>query len=157
MMGIMASCNRNSKSTGNGSDTSSANPLHTASTLPYQAPPFDKIKDNDFKPALEQGMKDQLEEIQKIADNTTAPTFENTILAMEKSGVLLRRANNVFNLLTGANTDSVLQKLEEDIAPKMAATEDAIHLNSKLFKRVEAVYNDSANSKLDAESQRLVK
>ncbi|WP_179414182.1 peptidyl-dipeptidase Dcp [Mucilaginibacter sp. E4BP6] len=157
MMGIMASCNSNSKSAGNSSDTSSVNPLLTASTLPYQAPPFDKIKDGDFKPALEQGMKDQLAEIQKIADDTAAPTFENTILAMEKSGVLLRRANNIFNTVTGANTDSVLQKLQEDIAPEMAATEDAIHLNSKLFKRVEAVYNDSTNSKLDAESNRLVK
>ncbi|WP_158996235.1 peptidyl-dipeptidase Dcp [Mucilaginibacter sp. L196] len=157
MMGIMASCNSNNKSAANSSDTSSSNPLLTASSLPFQAPPFDKIKDSDFKPALEQGMKDQLAEIQKIADDTSAPTFENTILAMEKSGVLLRRANNVFNALTGANTDSVLQKVQEDIAPEMAATDDAIHLNSKLFKRVEAVYNDSTNSKLDAESNRLVK
>ena len=157
MMGIMASCNSNNKSAANGSDTSSSNPLLTASSLPFQAPPFDKIKDSDFKPALEQGMKDQLAEIQKIADDTAAPTFENTILAMEKSGVLLRRANNVFNVLTGANTDSVLQKVQEDVAPEMAATDDAIHLNSKLFKRVEAVYNDSTNSKLDAESNRLVK
>jgi len=157
MMGIMASCNSNNKSAANGSDTSSSNPLLTASSLPFQAPPFDKIKDSDFKPALEQGMKDQLAEVQKIADDTAAPTFENTILAMEKSGVLLRRANNVFNVLTGANTDSVLQKIQEDVAPELAATEDAIHLNSKLFKRVEAVYNDSTNSKLDAESNRLVK
>ena len=157
MMGIMASCNSNSKSAANSSDTSSTNPLLTASTLPYQAPPFDKIKDGDFKPAIEQGMKDQLAEIQKIADNTAEPTFENTILAMEKSGVLLRRANNIFNTLTGANTDSVLQKVQEDIAPELAATADAIHLNSKLFKRVEAVYDDSTNSKLDAESNRLVK
>ena len=155
MMGIMASCN--SKSAANSSDTSSTNPLLAASTLPYQAPPFDKIKDGDFKPALEQGMKDQLAEFQKIADNTAAPTFENTILAMEKSGILLRRVNNVFNTLTGANTDSVLQKVQEDVAPELAATADAIHLNSKLFKRVEAVYNDSTNSKLDAESNRLVK
>jgi peptidyl-dipeptidase Dcp len=157
MMGIMASCNSNNKPATSGSDTSSTNPLLTASTLPYHAPPFDKIKDSDFKPALEQGMKDQLAEIQKIADDTAAPTFENTILAMEKSGVLLRRANNVFNVLTGANTDSVLQKVQEDVAPEMAATQDAIHLNSKLFKRVEAIYNDSINSKLDAESNRLVK
>lgn len=157
IMGIMVACNNNSKQTANVSDTSSTNPLLTASTLPYQAPPFDKIKDKDFKPALEQGMKEQLAETEKIAENTSAPTFENTILAMEKTGVLLRRANNIFNALTGANTDSVLQKLQEEIAPKMAATEDAIHLNSKLFKRVEAVYNDSTNSKLDAESKRLVK
>jgi len=157
MMGIMASCNSNNKPATSGSDTSSTNPLLSASTLPYHAPPFDKIKDSDFKPALEQGMKDQLAEIQKIADDTAAPTFENTILAMEKSGVLLRRANNVFNVLTGANTDSVLQKVQEDVAPEMAATQDAIHLNSRLFKRVEAIYNDSINSKLDAESNRLVK
>lgn len=89
----------------NRKEPASANPFLTASTLPYQAPPFDKIKDEDFKPALEEGMKQQLQEIHKIANNPNAPTFQNTFVAMEKSGQLYTRVNNVFSLLTGANTN----------------------------------------------------
>ncbi len=136
MMGIMASCNSNNKSAGNGSDTSSSNPLLTASSLPFQAPPFDKIKDSDFKPALEEGMKQHLAEIQKIADNPDAPTFENntTIGHGKKRCSVNAGPTDVFNVLTGANTDSTLQKLQEEEAPKLAAHQDAIYLNSKLFK-----------------------
>jgi peptidyl-dipeptidase Dcp len=155
MMGIMASCNSKPTSAGS-ADTSATNPLLTASTLPLQAPPFDKIKDGDFKPALEQGMKEQMDEIDKIADNTDAPTFENTLVAMEKTGVLLNRANLVFNVLTGANTDSVLQKVQEETAPELAAHQDAIYLNSKLFKRVKAIYDTRASLKLDPESAYLI-
>ncbi len=90
--------------------TTGTNPFFTASTLPFQAPPFDKIKDSDYKPALEKGMKDQLAEIEKIADNPAPPTFENTLVALEKSGQLLNRVNYVFNAVTNANTDSVLTK-----------------------------------------------
>ena len=134
----------------------SVNPFLTASALPYQAPPFDKIKDIDFKPALEQGMKDQLQEILHIANSTNAPTFENTLVAMEKSGQLYTRVNNVFSLLTGANTNPFLQKIQEEIAPKQAAHQDAIYLNSKLFKRIETIYNKRNKLTLDAESKRLV-
>jgi len=155
MMGIMASCNSKTPPAGN-ADTSSTNPLLTQSALPYQAPPFDKIKDSDFKPALEQGMKEQIAEIEKIANNAEAPTFDNTLVAMEKSGELLTRANRVFNVLTGANTDSVLQKVQEEIAPEMASHQDAIYLNSKLFKRVKAIYDSRATLKLDPESARLI-
>jgi len=105
---------------------------------------------------MEEGMKQQLDEVQKIADNTEAPTFENTLVAMEKSGQLLRRVSGVFGLLTSANTNPDLQKLQEEEAPKLAATSDAIYLNSKLFKRVEAIYNQRTTLKLDAESLRLV-
>jgi peptidyl-dipeptidase Dcp len=151
---ILSSCmDKGNKSTSN---LPANNPFLTASSLPYQAPAFDKIKDADFKPALQAGMKQWLEEISKIADNPDAPTFENTLVAMEKSGQLYNRANNVFNLLTGANTTPELQKVQEEIAPEQAATEDAIYLNSKLFKRVEAIYNNRAGLKLDAESDRLV-
>ena len=156
MMGIMASCTSKSLSADSADTSSTNNPLLTKSTLPYQAPPFDKIKDSDFKPALEEGMKQQQAEVQKIADNPDAPTFENTLVAMEKTGVLLRRANNVFNVLTGANTDTILQKVQEEVAPELAANADAIFLNSKLFKRIETIHNDSTNSKLDAEDKRLV-
>ncbi|WP_449426746.1 peptidyl-dipeptidase Dcp [Rhodanobacter umsongensis] len=133
-----------------------SNPFFSASTLPFQAPPFDKIKDADYQPAIEEGMKQQLAEIQKIADNPEAPTFENTYVAMEKSGVMLNRVMAVFGAVTGANTDDALQKVQENVAPELAAHQDAIYLDSKLFQRVEAVYNQRDTLKLDPESARLV-
>ena len=124
--------------------------------LPYQAPPFDKIKDADYKPALEEGIKEQKDEFSKLPTTPLQPTFENTIVAMEKSGQLLNRVNNVFNLVTGANTDDTLQQLQEEIAPKLAANQDAIYLNAKLFKRIETIYNNLSKLNLDAEAKRLV-
>jgi peptidyl-dipeptidase Dcp len=132
------------------------NPFFTASTLPYQAPPFDKIKDSDYQPAIEEGMKQQLAEVDKIANNPDAPTFDNTYVALEKSGVLLNRVMAVFNGVTAANTDDALQKVQEDEAPKLAAHADAIHLNDKLFQRIQAVYDQRDSLKLDPESQRLI-
>jgi peptidyl-dipeptidase Dcp len=133
-----------------------SNPFTDESKLPYQAPQFDKIKNSDFKPAFEEGMKIRLQEIEKIADNTTSPDFENTFVAMERSGRMLDRVNNIFNLLTGANTNPELQKIQEDIAPLLAANQDAINLDTKLFKRIEAVYGNLNQLKLDSESHRLV-
>jgi peptidyl-dipeptidase Dcp len=133
-----------------------SNPFFQASTLPFQAPPFDKITDADYQPAIEEGMKRQLAEIQQIADNPEPPTFENTYVAMEKSGVMLNRVMMVFGAITGANTDAALQKVQETEAPKLAAHQDAIYLNDKLFQRVEAVYNQRDTLKLDPESARLV-
>jgi len=132
------------------------NPFARASTLPFQTADFSKIKDEDFKPAIEQGIKEQLAEINIIAESAEAPTFENTLVAIEKSGELLHRVNGVFNLLSGANTNPVLQKVSEDVAPDQAAANDAIFLNTKLFKRVEAIYNQRTSLKLDPESLRLV-
>lgn len=156
MLTIFSSCTSNGDKTSGSSMTD--NPFLKASTLHLQAPAFDKIKDADFKPALEEGMKQQLAEIQKIADNTEKPTFENTLVALEKSGQTYSRVNNVFNLLTGANTTPELQKVQEEIAPKQAAAQDAIYLNSKLFARVEAIHHTSEHGdlKLDPESIRLV-
>ncbi|HZY62737.1 MAG TPA: peptidyl-dipeptidase Dcp [Edaphobacter sp.] len=133
-----------------------SNPFYEASTLPFQAPPFDKIKDSDYQPAIEAGMAQQLAEMKAIADNPAAPTFENTIVAMEKTGQLFNRVMNVFNGVTGANTDPTLQKVQEIEAPKLAAHDDAIYLNAKLFHRVEAIYNKRHSLKLDPESKRLV-
>ncbi len=132
------------------------NPLLAASTLPFQAPPFDKILDRDYQPAIEEGIRQKLAEIDKIASNPEPPTFENTYVAMEKSGVLLSRVGMVFNGVAGANTDDTLQKVQEEVAPKLTALDDAIHLNDRLFQRVDAVYNDRAKLKLDPESLRLV-
>lgn len=134
----------------------SNNPFSNPSTLAFQTADFSKIKDSDFKPAIEEGIKQQLAEIDKIANNADAPTFENTLVEMEKSGQMLHRVNGVFNLLTGANTDPELQKVSEEVAPDLAAATDAIFLNTKLFKRVEAIYKQRDGLKLDAESYRLV-
>jgi peptidyl-dipeptidase Dcp len=133
-----------------------SNPFYNASTLPFQAPPFDKIHDADYQPAIEEGMKQHLAEIEKIANNPEPPTFENTYVAMEKSGAMLHRVMAAFNAVTGANTNDTLQKVQEEEAPKLAAHEDAIHLNSKLFQRVETIYNQRDTLKLDPESARLV-
>jgi peptidyl-dipeptidase Dcp len=116
-----------------------ANPFFTASTLPFQAPPFDRIKDSDYQPALEEGMKRQRAEIDKIASNPAAPTFANTIEAMEKTGDLLTRVAKVFFNLTQSNTNDTLQKVETEEAPKLTAHQDAIFLNPKLFARVKAI------------------
>jgi peptidyl-dipeptidase Dcp len=134
----------------------SSNPFYAASTLPYQAPPFDKIKESDYQPALEESMKQHLAEIEKIANNPEPPTFDNTIVAMEKTGAMLKRVMQAFNAVTGANTSDVLQKVQEEEAPKFSEHQDAITLNGKLFARIEAVYNQRDTLKLDPESLRLV-
>jgi peptidyl-dipeptidase Dcp len=154
---VLSSCGSNGSQSTKTSDTLSAtNPFATASKLPYQTADFSSIKDSDYKPAIEEGMRQQQAEMQKIADNPEAPTFDNTMVAMEKTGQLLHRVSCVFNLISGANTNPELQKLSEEIAPKLAANSDAIFLNSKLFKRVEAIYNQKAQLNLDLESNRLV-
>ncbi|MEP6899239.1 MAG: peptidyl-dipeptidase Dcp [Rhodanobacter sp.] len=137
-------------------DAMTSNPFFSVSTLPFQAPPFDKIRDGDYQPALEEGMRQHMAEIDRIANNPDAPTFQNTFVAMEKSGAMLMRARQAFETVTGANTDDALQKVQEEEALKLAAHSDAIHLDDKLFKRVESVYNQRATLKLDPESNRLV-
>ncbi len=139
-----------------GGDLPADNPFAAASTLPFQAPPFDRIKDADYLPAFEAGMRAQLDEIAAIANDKAAPTFDNTLVAMEKSGRLLARVAGAFGVVSSANTNDTLQKVQEDIAPKLAAHSDAIHFNAKLFARIKAVYDQRATLKLDAESQRLL-
>jgi peptidyl-dipeptidase Dcp len=92
------------------------NPLLKESSLDFHYPPFDKIKDGHFAPAYEQGMAEQLKEIQPIASNTEPPTFENTIVAMEKTGELLTRVDHIFSSLSSANTNPALQKIETEMA-----------------------------------------
>jgi peptidyl-dipeptidase Dcp len=110
------------------------NPFLSKSPLQYQAPEFDKIKDSHFKPAFDFGLKQHSAEIDKIANNPEKPTFENTIVAMEKSGEVLNRATIVFYNLTSSNTNPTLQKLEEEYAPIFASF-DKIYLNDKLYQR----------------------
>ena len=116
------------------------NPFYAASTLPYHAPPFDKIKDTDYQPALEAGMAAQIKEVEAIANNPAAPTFENTLVALEKSGQLYTRVAEVFDGVTQANTNPTLEKVNEIESPKRAAHDDAIFLNEKLFARVAAIH-----------------
>ena len=133
-----------------------ANPFYAVSTLPFQAPPFDRIKDADYQPAIEAGMAEQRREIDAIANDAAVPTFENTIVAMERSGQLLQRVMLVFSGVTGANTNPELQKVQEIEAPKLAAQSDYMNLNTKLFARVAALYEKRASLGLDAESMRLL-
>jgi peptidyl-dipeptidase Dcp len=132
------------------------NPLSTASPLLYQAPPFDQIKDTDYQPAIEEGMKVQLREVDAIANDPAPPTFANTIEAMERSGALLTRAAKIFFNLTQSNTNDAFQKIEAEESPKLAAHGDAIYMNPKLYARVKTLYDSRAASGLDAESKFLI-
>lgn len=153
-MGIV-SLNNPAKS-GHVSAAAATNPFFSESPLPFHAPPFDKIKESDYAPAIEEGMKNQLAEIDAIANNPAAPTFANTLEAMERSGALLTRVTKVFFNLTTANTSDTLQKIKADEVPKLAAHSDAIFLNAKLFARVKALYDSRDSLKLDPESHYLV-
>ncbi|HKV24282.1 MAG TPA: peptidyl-dipeptidase Dcp [Candidatus Acidoferrum sp.] len=133
-----------------------SNPFYAPSTLPFHAPPFDKIKDGDYQPAIEAGMAEELAEVTKIADNPAPPTFENTIVALEKGGQLLQRVLGAFGGVTGANIDDTLQKVQTEEAPKLAAHADAILLNAKLFARISALYKQRDSLHLDPESLRLL-
>src|SRR5262245_61915202 len=132
------------------------NPLLTESTLPYHLPPFAAIKDEHFAPAFEQGMEDELEEVARIAGNPAAATFDNTIVALERSGELLDRVETVFGILTGAYTNLELDQLEASLSPRLAAHRDAIYLNRPLYARVRQLYEDRTKLGLDAESLRLL-
>src|SRR6266851_5682393 len=138
------------------SDFGTANPFYAPSTLPFQAPPFHKIRDEDFQPAIEAGMAQAKAELLRIADNPDAPTFDNTIVAMEKSGRLFDRAMAAFDGVTGANTNPTLQNVKTIEAPKLAAHRDFLYLNTKLFTRVSAIYKQRNALKLDPESLRLL-
>ena len=133
-----------------------ANPLLTESTLPFHYPRFDLIKNEHFAPAFEQGMAEHLKEIEAIATNSAPPTFENTIVAMERAGELLSRVNAIFSNLNGCNTNPELQKLQRSLAPRLAAHNDAIRLNPALFARIDALYSARATLGLDPESNRLL-
>ncbi|OFM85359.1 dipeptidyl carboxypeptidase [Weeksella sp. HMSC059D05] len=128
------------------------NPFFTKSSLPYQAPDFDKIKDEHYQPAFDFGLQQQLSEIELITKNAEAATFENTVLALENSGKVLKRAQIIFYNMTSANTNDALQALQEKYAPIFAAHYDKIYLNEDLYKRIKSV--DTKN--LNSESKRLV-
>ncbi|WP_040787821.1 M3 family metallopeptidase [Massilia niastensis] len=133
-----------------------ANPFAQPSSLPLNYPAFDKIKDDHFLPAYAAGMRAQLREVEAIANNAKAPSFDNTIVAMERSGQLLARVAAVFSNLQTANTNDKLDAVDREMSPKLAAHNDAIFLNPKLFKRIKTLHDKRASLGLDAESTFLL-
>jgi len=132
------------------------NPLLTESPLPFQAPAFDAIVDADFAPAFDEAMKQHMAEVDRIAGSPERPTFENTLVALERSGQTLTRVSMIFGALASANTNETLQALEEEVAPKLAAHHDAITLNRALFSRIDALFEARDRLSLDEESRRLL-
>src|SRR5690554_3857006 len=132
------------------------NPLMEESTLPYSTPDFSKIKNEHFKPAFIEAMRQQTEAVNQITANEEEATFENTVLALEKSGVLLERVSNPFYALTGANTNEELQNIQEFLAPELSAHYDAIYLNEELFQRLKTLHGKRSELNLDQESLKLL-
>jgi peptidyl-dipeptidase Dcp len=133
-----------------------SNPFFAVSTLPFHAPAFDRITDADYQPAIEAGMREQLREVAAVAENPAPPTFDNTLVPLEKSGRLLERARRAFDLVSEANIDPALQAAKTALAPKLAAHHDAIYLNARLFARVSSLYRRRATLHLEPESERLL-
>ena len=132
------------------------NPFFEPSTLPYGMPPFGEIRDEHYREAFERGMADQLAEISAITRRRDMPTFENTMIPLERSGQLLERVATVFFTLTSADSTDFLRDLEEEIAPQLAAHTDAIKLDSQLYWRIKTLYEQLDALALDAESRYLV-
>lgn len=137
-------------------DSMSNNPLFSASPLPFEAPDFDAIKVEHFRPAFEAGMERELEEMEEIASNPESPTFKNTIVAMEKSGDLLRRTASVFYNLASAHTNDEIQEIQKEMAPKLSAHSDNILLNAELYSRVKTLYDKREQLDLDKASLKLL-
>jgi peptidyl-dipeptidase Dcp len=135
---------------------SSANPFAQPSSLPYQAPAFNHIRNADYQPAIEEGMRRQRAELDSIARQQAPPTFENTIVALERTGDLLNRTLRVFEAVVQANTNDTLQRVQTEEAPKLAALSDARYLDSRLFQRVHSVYQGRATLHLSPEQNTLV-
>ncbi|MBN1408876.1 MAG: M3 family metallopeptidase [Calditrichaceae bacterium] len=134
----------------------SDNPLLTDWNTPFQTPPFNEIENEHFLPAIQEGIKAELAEVEAIANNPEAPTFENTIAALEKSGKLLYRVNRVFSCLNGANTNEGLQAISQETAPMLSKHNDDINLNPKLFGRIKTIYENKEKLNLNNEEQTLL-
>jgi peptidyl-dipeptidase Dcp len=150
--------NGSSDAPGNGQAAvpAEANPFFQASTLPLEFPPFDQIRNEHYGPALARGMEEHRAEVEAIAANSDNATFDNTIVAMERSGQLLGRVTRVFSNLSGAHTNEEIEKVQAEFSPLLAAHQDAISLNAELFARVESLHEDRDALGLDPESQRLL-
>ena len=133
-----------------------SNPFFVESPLYMHYPEFDKIKNSDYVPAFELGMQEQLAEIDAIANQTEAPTLDNTLIPMQRSGQLLNRVATVFFAMTSANTNDELENIRSEMAPKLSAHNDKIRLNDKLFARIQSLYDQRDALELDPESYRLI-
>lgn len=149
-LGII-SCNTNKNT-----NTTMNNIFFEESTLPYAAPDFSKISTADYMPAFEQGMKEQNERIDSIVTNTESPTFENTILALEKSSEILNRVSNVFFALTSSHTNDEIKALQEKLSPILSQHKDNIYLNKSLFDKIKQVYDSRENLGIDEEATKLI-
>ena len=132
------------------------NPLLEKSNLPYGAPDFSKIEDKHYKEAIFEAMQLQKERVTKIIENKEVPTFENTIIALEKSGKELRSVTNVFFAITSANTNETLEEVQKEVSPKLSSHRDSIFLNNELFLKIQKIYEEREALKLDFESNRLL-
>lgn len=138
-------------------DNSADNPFLSQYSTPFEVPPFDKIQNRHYLPAFREGMKQQNAEIKAVVDNTEAPTFANTIEALEKSGQLLNKVSYVFFNLREANTNDSINAIAEEITPEITAHSDAIYLNDKLFKRIKSIYDQQLEAGLTTEQQMVLK
>ncbi len=132
------------------------NPFFEADALPYGMPPFDRIDDDHFRPAIERGMVEQLREVTTIAGSDEPPTFINTIIAIERSAALLNRLNRVFGNLNSVDSNPARRAIQREMSPRLAAHRDAILLDRRLFDRIEALYEQRDTLELDVESLRLL-
>ncbi len=137
-------------------DAGNGNPFLSEYTTPFGVPPFDKIKLEHYMPAFLQGMEEQAKEIEAIVNNPAEPDFQNTIVAYDQSGALLRKVSAVFSGLSGANTNDEMQKISRELSPLQSKHRDDINLNPALFERVKSVYQNRASMNLDKEQLKLV-
>ncbi len=155
VVALFAACNSTTKKKSCcGSDCS--NPFMTEYTTPFKVPPFDKIKDSHYMPAFVAGMKEHKEEINKIVNNSEAPTFENTILAFDKGGKLYGKVSTVFYALKGSNTNDSIKAIARRLSPISSKHSDDISLNAKLFARIKTIYEKRNSSNFDAQQIRVV-
>jgi peptidyl-dipeptidase Dcp len=154
---VLLAQNSNPTTSANSQAMNQDNPFYHSSKLPFQAPDFAAIKPEHFASAFEAGFKQQLDQVRAIADQVDPPSFDNTLVAMEKSGDILTRVSAVFFNLAGAHTNESIQEIEQAVAPKLARHSDDIYLNKKLFARVESLWNQRQYLKLSEEQQRLLK
>jgi len=150
------SCKQNPDQADANPNWDESNAFFAESTLPYQTADFEKIKNKDFKPAILEGMRRQVEAIDAITANTETPTFDNTITALEKSSALLKRVSSVFHLLVGAHTNDEIKAINQELSPKFAAHNDGIYLNDALFQRVKQLHDQQASLGLTSEQARVL-
>jgi len=132
------------------------NPFFSEFNTPYQVPAFDKIQEEHYLPAFKEGMKQQLQEIKAIIMNPESPTFENTIAALDNTGILLRKVGDIFDVLNGSMTNEKMQAIAKEAAPLRSKHEDDIKLNEKLFQRIKSIYDQRDSLNLNAEQSMLL-